>query len=282
MRWYERYLSVYDKPFDEAPADVVAGVRAKMAGWRSEAPEVSVVAIAYNEERRLLACLWSLCDNIVDLPCEIIVVNNNSTDATQRVLDTLGVRYFNEEKRGPGNARQCGVDHARGKWHLCVDSDTLYPPYYIYIMVGALRRKGAVCAYALWSFLPREGYSRLGLAIYEGMRDIYMRVQDIKRPELNVRGMAFAFVTEEGRRYGFRTDIRRGEDGSLALALKGRGRLIFVTSRKARVMTGYGTLSADGSLWGAFKTRMKKAATHFFSLFHKQEKYEDSDDNLLS
>ena len=28
MKWYERYLKVYDKPFDEAPyADIVEGTR---------------------------------------------------------------------------------------------------------------------------------------------------------------------------------------------------------------------------------------------------------------
>lgn len=281
MRWYEKYLAVYDKPFDEVPAEVVKIVADKLDGMRVETPVVSVVAIAYNESRRVLACLWSLCDNLTDLPCEIIVVNNNSNDNTEEVLKRLGVSYYNELKKGPGYARQCGLDHAKGKYHICIDCDTLYPQRYIDTMVRALQTKGVVCAYALWSFLPREGYSRLGMMFYELLRDLYLRVQDINRPELNVRGMAFAFLTEEARKEGFRTDILRGEDGSLALALKKRGKLKFVTSRKARVVTGYGTLSADGSLFGAFKSRMKKALTHFFSLFHRQEKYVDNDDNLI-
>ena len=36
--------------------------------------------------------------------------------------------------------------------------------------------------------------------------------------------MAFSFNTEIGRRFGFRTDIIRGEDGSLALAMKPYGK----------------------------------------------------------
>jgi len=55
--------------------------------------------------------------------------------------------------------------------------------------------------------------------------------------------MTFGFNTELGRKFGFRTDIIRGEDGSLALAMKPYGKLVFIHAGKARVMTGYGTLN---------------------------------------
>ena len=61
--------------------------------------------------------------------------------------------------------------------------------------------------------------------------------------------MAFSFNTETGRRFGFRTDIIRGEDGSLALAMKPYGKIVFITSRKARVLTSNGTLN---SLYAVF------------------------------
>ena len=70
--------------------------------------------------------------------------------------------------------------------------------------------------------------------------------------------MTFGFNTELGRRFGFRTDIIRGEDGSLALAMKPFGKLVFIRSGKARVMTGYGTLNNDGSLFNSFKVRLVK------------------------
>lgn len=282
-KWYAKYLSAYNVPFPEAPAEAVQAVREALASYvrSAGAPEVSVVAIAHNESTRILACLWSLCDNESALSREVIVVNNCSTDGTEAVLRALGVAYYNEERKGPGHARQCGLTHARGKWHLCIDADTLYPPHYIDTMVGALRQPGTVCAYALWSFLPDARHPAVSMAVYEMLRDVYLRLQDIKRPELNVRGMVFAFVTEEGRRVGFRTDILRGEDGSLALALKQRGRLRFVTSRKARAMTGYGTLAADGSLAGAFAARAKKGIGGLFSLFRSKDKYEDKEENMI-
>ena len=87
--------------------------------------------------------------------------------------------------------------------------------------------------------------------------------------------------TETARKEGFRTDILRGEDGSLALALKKYGKLRFVTARKARVLTGYGTISADGSLFSSFKKRAIKGLRSFTALFYSKNNYEDEDSNLI-
>lgn len=164
-------------------------------------------------------------------------------------------------------------------YHLCIDADTLYPPQYISTMIKVLQDKEVAGAYALWSFLPNEHH--LGLFFYETLRDLYLKIQNLNRPELNVRGMAFAFHTETARKEGFRTDILRGEDGSLALALKKYGKLRFVTARKARVLTGYGTISADGSLFSSFKKRAIKGLRSFTALFYSKNNYEDEDSNLI-
>ena len=226
-----------------------------------------------------MSCLWSLCENQHNYPVEILVINNHSTDHTEEVLKELGVTYFNEYQKGPGFARQCGLNHARGKYHLCIDADTLYPPQYISTMIKVLQDKEVAGAYALWSFLPNEHH--LGLFFYETLRDLYLKIQNLNRPELNVRGMAFAFHTETARKEGFRTDILRGEDGSLALALKKYGKLRFVTARKARVLTGYGTISADGALFSSFKKRAIKGLRSFTTLFYSKNNYEDEDSNLI-
>ena len=93
--------------------------------------------------------------------------------------------------------------------------------------------------------------------------------------------MVFGFRTNTARQVGFRTDIIRGEDGSLALELKEYGRIKFVKNRKARAITGYGTISADGSLFNSFRKRAAKGFKNLTSLFHSKEKYEDEDSNLI-
>lgn len=141
MKWYADYLSIYDKPFTQAPQAVINQVKDKIRQLATHAPLVSVVAIAHNEEKRILSCLWSLCENQHNYPVEILVINNHSTDHTEEVLKELGVTYFNEYQKGPGFARQCGLNHARGKYHLCIDADTLYPPQYISTMIKVLQDK---------------------------------------------------------------------------------------------------------------------------------------------
>lgn len=280
MSWYQPYLMAFEKPTRLVSTEIQA-VRQKLQSKASDQPLASVILIAHNEETHLLSCLWSLVDNVCSFPIEIMVVNNNSTDGTEQVLQQLGVTYFNETKKGPGHARQCGLDRARGKYHLCIDADTLYPPHYIETHIKELMKPGVACTFGLWSFMPDERHSRLGLWFYESLRDIHLCIQAIKRPELCVRGMNFGFNTEMARPYGFRTDIIRGEDGSLALALKPHGKLIFITARKARVLTSNGTLNADGSLFKSFKVRLIKALKNIKELFIRENEYKDKDSNLI-
>lgn len=279
--WYDSYLEAYEKDWRTLPHSTLDGLKEKLAQMRCEKPRATVVAIAHNEEKHLVSCLQSLVNNKADFPFEIIVVNNNSTDTTLELLNNLGATHYNEPKPGPGHARNCGLDNARGEYHICCDSDTIYPPTYIQTMVDTLRKPGTACAYGLWSFLPDAAHSPVGLWLYETIRDIYLRLQQVKRPELNVRGMAFAFPTALGRQYRFRTDIIRGEDGSLALEMKKNGALRLITSRKARPITGHGTVSKDGGLTGMFIARAKKAIGTMSHLFTKKEKYEDEESNLI-
>ncbi|MBX9188544.1 glycosyltransferase family 2 protein [Bacteroides sp. K03] len=281
MKWYNKYIQVYEKPVSEIPAPIIEEVCRKLAEFQSNEPLASIVLIAHNEATHLLSCLWSLCDNQFNFPIEIITVNNNSTDNTEEVLQQLGARYYNESQKGPGYARQCGLNHARGKLHLCIDADTLYPPYYIKTHVEQLMKPGIIATFSLWSFMADNKHSQIGLWFYENLRDVHLHIQAIKRPELCVRGMAFGFHTEPARLFGFRTDIIRGEDGSLALAMKSQGKLVFIRNHKARVLTSNGTINADGSLMNSFKIRMIKALKGITGLFTPKDNYKDEDSNLI-
>ena len=117
VKWYKTYLEVYGKSFDEISDDSIRKVKRQLKERQNDSPLVSVVLIAHNEERHLISCIWSLSENHCHFPIEIIAVNNNSTDKTEEVLKSLGVTYYNETKKGPGYARQCGLDHAKGKYH---------------------------------------------------------------------------------------------------------------------------------------------------------------------
>jgi len=280
MAWYTKYLSVYGKPFAEVPQQVVDATRQRLAALQSDEPQVSVVVIAYNEEQRLAACLWSLSELRTKYPIEILGVNNNSTDRTEEVYQALGVPYFNESKQSPGFARQCGLEHARGKYHFFIDADTFYPSCYVDQMMRKLEAPGVSCVGTFWSYYPDEKHSAFGLFVFELIRDTFLWVQHFKRPELNIRGMTFAFRADYARQVKIRTDIRRGEDGSLALELKKFGKIAFLYHRPSRPVTGYGTLN-EGSLLQSLWNRIKIQGRGITRIFHKTDHYEDSEENLV-
>lgn len=281
MKWYTKYLQVYEKPFADAPQDIIDEVRNKLAKLQSRQPVVTVSLIGYNEEKRLLACLWSLSEMICKYPVEIIGVDNESTDRTAEIYQATGIPYYTENQHSCGFARLCGLNNAKGKYHINIDSDTLYPPHYVETMIKVLEKPGVVAVSSLWSYIPDKNHSWIGLKFYEFARDVHLYLQSFKRPELSVRGLVFAYRTDYARQVGIRTDIRRGEDGSLALGLKKYGKIVFVRKRKARAVTGYGTISADGSLLNSFKVRVLYALKGIGGIFSKKEVYKDEDSNLI-
>ena len=278
--WYKKYLSIYGKPYDENPNHVLDQIKKQLAEQQSDNPLVSVVVIAYNEEQRLAACLWSLSELQTKYPIEIIGVNNNSKDRTEEVYQRLGLPYFNETKQSPGYARRCGLEHARGKYHFFIDADTFYPSCYVDKMMQKLLKPDVSCVGTFWSYYPDERHSALGLFCFELIRDTFLWIQHFKRPELNIRGMTFAFRADYARQVEIRTDIRRGEDGSLALSLKKFGKIAFLYCRKARPVTGYGTLN-EGSLFQSLWYRAKVQLRGISRIFYKTDHYEDREENLV-
>ena len=279
-KWYDKYLSIYGKTFDEIPDSVLDEIKNNLAEKQSPEPLVSIVVIAYNEERRLAACLWSLSELQTKYPIEILGVNNNSKDRTEEVYQRLGLPYFTELRQSPGFARQCGLENAKGKYHFCIDADTFYPAQYVDLMMTKLTEPNVSCVSSFWSFFPDENHSRFGLFLFEMVRDVFLFVQHFKRPELCVRGMVFAFNADYARQVAIRTDIRRGEDGSLALSLKPFGKIAFLYNRKARPVTGYGTIGSQ-SLWQSFVQHVKIQGKGLSRIFYKKDHYEDSEDNLV-
>ena len=279
-KWYDKYLSIYGKSPDEIPESILDEIKEKLAEKQCKDPSVSVVVIAYNEEQRLPACLWSLSELQTKYPIEILGVNNNSKDRTEEIYQRLGLPYFNEMKQSPGFARQCGLDHAKGKYHFCIDADTFYPSRYVDLMMTKLTKTDVSCIISFWSFFPDENHSCFGLFLFELIRDMFLYVQHFKRPELCVRGMVFAFNAEYAKQVKIRTDIRRGEDGSLALSLKPYGKIAFLYNRNARPVTGYGTIGSQ-SLWQSFVQHVKIQGRGLTRIFYKKDHYDDSDDNLV-
>ena len=278
--WYDKYLTIYGKPFSEVPQDVIDGTRERLARLQSPKPLASIVVIGYNEEKHLQACLWAISEIKCKYPVEIIGVDNDSTDRTAEIYEKSGIPYYTEYQHSCGYARRCGLQHAKGRFYFDVDSDTLYPPYYYEVMLEHLLKPGVSCVSATWSYIPDENHLKLSLKLYEMTRDLFLWIQHFKRPELSVRGLVFAYNADYGRKEPYRVDIIRGEDGSMALNLKKYGKIVFVRDSRCRAITGYGTIG-NKPMYQSFIENVKTQLKGITRIFYKTNHYEDSDDNLV-
>ncbi len=92
--------------------------------------KISVVIPAYNEEKRIDACLESLMKQKI-MPDEIIVVDNNSTDSTKEIVKKYPVKIVTEKKQGMIPARNRGFNTAKYDIIARTDADTILPPNWI-------------------------------------------------------------------------------------------------------------------------------------------------------
>jgi glycosyltransferase involved in cell wall biosynthesis len=106
------------------------------------APAVSVVIPAYNAEPHLRECLDSVRAQALDVPVEVLVVDDGSTDRTSEIASrTEGVRLLRSEANGgPAHARNEGVAAARGEFVAFLDADDLWPPGSLQVRLDTLRR----------------------------------------------------------------------------------------------------------------------------------------------
>jgi glycosyltransferase involved in cell wall biosynthesis len=274
-----------DKKFQDLTESEIAVLKSSISLFKAEQPDVSIVIPAWNEENNIYRTLSSISASNTRYNVELIVINNNSTDGTQKVLDALGVVNYMQPEQGTPFARQMGLELAKGKYHLCADSDTFYPPDWIDCMVEPMVKNQEVTGvYGNYAFIPPENDSRIGLWAYEKMARVMIEIRKKNREYLNVYGFNMGFITEIGRTNGgFKVSGSRiyanisgsdyeneAEDGRMALNLKKSGKLKMVTSPKATVYTSPRRLLDDGSITNAFMNRAKrqiKSMRDYLSIF---------------
>ncbi len=87
---------------------------------------ISIVVPAYNSAETLGQCLDALLNQTPGRHrCEIIVVDDGSTDATAQVAQARNVRVIRQANCGAGAARNTGAQHARGEIVMFVDADSV-------------------------------------------------------------------------------------------------------------------------------------------------------------
>ena len=229
----------------------------------SEQPLISIVIPAYNEEKTILQTLFSLSNNKTQWPVEIIVVNNNSIDKTEELVNATGIKCVLETKQGIASARNAGLANAKGKYILNADADTIYPIDWINQMSSPLITNETVASvYGRFSFIPIGKTGRFVYFFYEYMADFTRWINKKFRDEaMNVYGFNSGLKREQGLAVdGFNHPTGTVEDGWMALKLreKGFGTFFYVTNISALVWTTDRRVQIDGGLWKGTIKRLKR------------------------
>src|SRR5436190_15228713 len=128
---------------------------------------LSVVAPMLDEEELAEAFYTRVCAALGELPFELIVVDDGSSDSTPEILERLAsndprLRVVTLSRPfGHQTAITAGLDHATGDAVVMIDADLQDPPELIPTMLDRWR-EGADVVYAVRT--EREGETRLKLA----------------------------------------------------------------------------------------------------------------------
>lgn len=190
---------------------------------------MSFIVPAFNEEALLAATLMAIKDAAQALPesCELIVVDDASSDGTVEVARSQGARIVAVQCRQIAATRNAGAREARGRWLVFVDADTLVTPKLVQAALAALRAgaAGGGCRVDFEGRLPL--YGRLLIAL---VAPLYRAVGLAAGCFLFANATAFQAVG------GFDETLYAGEEAFLSRSLRRQG--AFVVLREAAVTSG--------------------------------------------
>lgn len=119
-------------------------------------PRVSIVIPVYNGVNYLAEAIDSALAQTYE-NCEVIVVNDGSTDETEEIALSYGnqIRYFMKPNGGVASALNLGIKKMTGDYFAWLSHDDVYYPDKIETQINALERDGDMEAplYGNWDIL---------------------------------------------------------------------------------------------------------------------------------
>lgn len=190
---------------------------------------ISFIIPAHNEELLLSDTLQAIeaAARPLDLPFEMVVVDDASTDHTQEIARAHGVRLIAVQHRQIAATRNAGARAANGEMLVFVDADTVVSAAVVRATVEAMRAgaAGGGCAFRFGGRLP-----------------VYGRIlQAVSGPIYRLAGLAsgcYLFCTRAAfdATGGFDEGLFGAEEAAMSRALGRHGR--FVVLRESVTTSG--------------------------------------------
>lgn len=191
----------------------------------SKLPVITVIIPAFNEASYLPSCLTALNDQTYPKESyHVIVIDNNSTDATAHIARKFGAEVMTEKKQGYIYALNTGLRNAQGDIIAVTDADTQVHRDWIEKIVETFQNDDVVAAAGSVHFTPAATFTK---HLLHYSYALFLLVNfSLNKPHLYganmvVRKKTFDLVKKLDERY------RIGGDVHLGLQLKKFGKVVY-------------------------------------------------------
>jgi glycosyltransferase involved in cell wall biosynthesis len=124
-------------------------------------PLISIITPVYNGEKYILETVLSVLNSKISYPFEYLVINDGSTDGTEKILSDFEgrLRYFSQCNSGEANAVNRGIKEARGKFILVLNADDplLGPRIFDELIPEFYSDSSLVAVYPDWRIIDHIG-----------------------------------------------------------------------------------------------------------------------------
>lgn len=223
-------------------------------------PCISIIVPVYKVEEFLPRCLASLEAQTAQEQIEVILVDDGSPDRCGQMCDDYAAGHFNarvvhKQNGGLSDARNAGIDIARGEYLLFLDSDDFLRADACALLIEAAHKSGAdVVVYQFWEVYSDQepdlppagapeaivGNEELFLALADRARGITESACDKMFRRALFEGVRFAVGVKCEDAFAMPTLFSRARS---ALVLKER--LYFYRQRPGSIMHTRGDRSVD-------------------------------------
>jgi glycosyltransferase involved in cell wall biosynthesis len=184
---------------------------------RTSEPLVSVIMPTFNRAAIIGEAIRSVREQTWQ-NWELFVCDDGSDDATGAVVSAMAdprIKFLKLDHGGAAKARNAGLARARGDYIAYLDSDNIWHPAYLEVMIGALMRgAGRYAAYAKYLDVVIEKSGRLRIKHYHSREFNYERLSEKNFVDLNTFVHRAELYQQLG---GFTDHLPRCQDWDLAL-----------------------------------------------------------------
>lgn len=187
-----------------------------------ESPHFSIVIPARDEEASLPAALESLGRALRECPrsCEVIVVINRCTDATEQIARSHGCRIVYDDSKNLSRIRNAGARSARGTILITIDADSTVSSNLLAhidqtLQTGKYIGGGVLILPERWSpgifltyllLLPIALYYRISAGLFFCWRDAFSAIHGFDEGLASAEDIDFAkrlrgYGATQGKRY---------------------------------------------------------------------------------